>query len=65
VLLDEIGKMEEQGQNGSDNNGGLNGHFNVNSLGETRSRLEKLITRMDNLEPSFDKMVEKTSMYAL
>lgn len=47
----------------SENSDGLNGHFNVNSLGETRSRLERLIMRIDNLEPSFDKMVEKTSMF--
>jgi len=54
VLLEEIDKMERS-QNGS------NGHLHVNSLGETRSRLEKLIMRMDGLETTFDKMVEKTS----
>ncbi|KAF8527616.1 hypothetical protein BU17DRAFT_39351, partial [Hysterangium stoloniferum] len=57
MLLEEIDKME-QSQNSTD----LISQFNVNSLGETRSRLEKLIIRMDSLETTFDKMAEKTSM---
>ncbi|KIJ36373.1 hypothetical protein M422DRAFT_212340 [Sphaerobolus stellatus SS14] len=56
ILLDEIDKMERS-HSGSALNGGS---FNVNSLTETRTKLEKLIMRMDSLETSFDKMVEKT-----
>ncbi|GJJ14937.1 hypothetical protein Clacol_009207 [Clathrus columnatus] len=54
MLLEEIDKME-QSQIGDPNE-----NFNVNALSETRSRLEKLIIRMDGLEITFDKIAEKT-----
>lgn len=56
ALLDEIDKMDQAQLTGDNNN-----HLVHHPLRETRSALEKLIYRMDNLETTFDKMAEKTS----
>lgn len=57
MLLSEVDKIEQ-----SHNVGDQNGELDHKPLAETRSALEKLINRMDNLEATFDKMAEKTSM---
>lgn len=57
MLLEEFDKLE-QSQIGE-----LSDHINNNTLSEARSRIEKLIMRMDNLEMTFDKMAEKTSEF--
>lgn len=56
VLLSEVDKLEQLHELGN-----RNGELHHKPLGETRTALEKLISRMDNLEATFDKMAEKTS----
>ena len=60
ALLDEIDKMDQAHLTGDGDN---NNHLVYNPVRETRSSLEKLVNRMDNLETTFDKMAEKTSTF--